>query len=100
MYPRYVSPLSSMVWNAASVGANEQSPGVRIFNCSWGSAFGHTSASTTITVMESQDGVNWYASQNSQTSSGDFAIDFQTGAEFVALKSSGAATITAVVSAK
>lgn len=66
------------------------------------SVFGTTSAATTITANVSQDGTNYYDSGNEQVlaGAGDFHFSFETGARYVQLVSSAAATITATIAGK
>lgn len=66
------------------------------------SVFGTTSAATTITANVSQDGTNYYDSGNEQilAGAGDFHFSFETGARYVQLVSSAAATITATITGK
>lgn len=97
----FTHPIVSVQWSGASVGINGQSAGVQIFNAKWVSIFGNVSAATTITVMYSADGANWYGGQSTTLGgAGNFHFDLVCGAEWIALQSSAAATITAIVSAK
>ena len=65
------------------------------------SAFGHADAATTISILYSADGVNFYVAHSTVLSgAGDFAIDCMCGGQFVQLKSSGQANIWATISAK
>lgn len=65
-------------------------------------AYGSVSAATTVSVNISADGVTWWPStqQAVLTAAGDFYLNFTTGARYIQLVSSAAATITATVSAK
>lgn len=89
-------------WNAAVVGAGGTSNAVDTKDCPAVSAFGNSNAATTITVQVSEDNVTFYdtASTAVLAGAGDFHISLNTGAKYVRLKSSGAATITATVAAK
>jgi hypothetical protein len=100
-HPLYTQPRSAQVWNAAVVGANGQSATFDTFNSPFVSALGHASAATTITLMVSPDGVTWYAGPTQVLAgAADFCLNATVGAEYVALQSLSAATITAYIGAK
>ena len=102
MFPLYTQPRTEKVWSATVVTANGQSATFDALNAPFVSAFGHSSAATTITLMLSSDNSNWYAGPTQVLAgAGDFCINATVGAEFVALQSLAAsATITAWISAK
>lgn len=66
------------------------------------SAFGNVSAATTVKVQVSQDGINFYDSGSEQVlaGAGNFHITLDTGARYIRLHSSAAATITATIAGK
>lgn len=66
------------------------------------SAFGSTSAATTVTVQVSADGVTFYDTSSTQVlgSAGNFHITLSTAARYVRLKSSASATFTASILSK
>lgn len=101
MYPRNIPPQSVVVWSAADTGANGQSATFDSVNCPFVSAFGHSSGATTITLMMSRDGSTFYAGPTQVLSgAGDFAINAQVGAQFLALQSTNDVTATGIISAK
>lgn len=101
MSHRQSPPLSKKVWADVAVSGGGQSDSLDTGSCPFVSAFGHANAATTITAVYSDDGATWYAGPTKVLSgAGDFDFDFTNGARFVALQSSGAATITAIISAK
>lgn len=89
-------------WNAAVVGANGTSAAIDTKDASNVSAFGNVNAATTITVQVSEDNVTFYDTGTTAVLGGasDFHVSIQTGAKYIRLKSSGAATITATIAAK
>ena len=87
-------------WSAASVSANGTSTAIDMGQAAVISAFGNTSATTTITVQFSQDNTNFYDSATTVVANGNFGITFNHGARYVRLKSSAAATITATLAGK
>ena len=94
-------PLQSLVWSAATTGANGQSSALDTGLCPFVSAFGNVSGATTITLMLSRDNVNWYAGPTVVVAgAGNFFLSAEVGAQFVALQSTNSVTATAVVSAK
>lgn len=89
-------------WDNVAVGIGGTSTAI---DCQYQyriSVFGTTSAATTITANVSQDGTNYYDSGNEQVlaGAGDFHFSFETGARYVQLISSAAATITATIAGK
>lgn len=98
---RYNPPFSALLWAAESVGAAGQSPGFDTHNSPWVSIFGNSSAATTLTVLYSNDGLNWYAGPTlTLAAAGNFHLDFTSAAEWIAVQSSAAATLTLIASAK
>ncbi len=95
-------PLIATLWNAVAVAAAGVSPTFDSQGMADVAIFGNASAATTLSVNVSNDGVTWYASSVSQalSAAGDFYLAFQTGARYLQLASSAAATITALASAK
>lgn len=89
-------------WNAAAVGAGGTSASIDAGSLSSVSAFGTVDAATTITVQVSEDNAAFYDTATTAVlgGAGDFHVSLETGARYIRLKSSGAATITATVSAK
>lgn len=89
-------------WNATAVGAGGTSNAVDTLDATNVSAFGHVDAATTITVQVSEDNATFYDTATTVVLAGvaDFHTSFSTGAKYVRLKSSGAATITATIAAK
>lgn len=88
-------------WNAVAVGVGGTSAEIDVQHAAFISAFGNASAATTITLQYSQDKTNWYDGPNQVLSAaGDFRIDATTGARYVRLKSSAAATITGTIAGK
>lgn len=88
--------------NASALGAGGTSGAVDTGNLGNVSVFGSSDAATTITVQVSEDNVTFYDSQLTQVlaGAGSFCINSIIGARYVRIKTSGAATITATVSAK
>lgn len=89
-------------WSAAAVAIAGTSTSLDASYASNIAIFGNTSAATTFTVQYSQDNTNWYDSDITLVvaGAGNFAKTFQSGARYLRLKSSAAATITATISAK
>ncbi|WP_251559185.1 hypothetical protein [Paenibacillus pasadenensis] len=89
-------------WNASAVAASGVSNAIDFQSQKTISCFGNASAATTITAQVSANGTNYYNTTFQQTLSGagDFHFTFDTGARYVRLISSGAATITATISGK
>lgn len=101
MLPRYTQPLTATPWNNVATGVNTPSASLRLYNCIFVSAFGNVSAATTITLALSSDGQNWYAGPNVVLAgAGNFSINAEVGAEYVALQSSANVTATGIISAK
>jgi hypothetical protein len=102
MYPRNIPPLTAIIWSAAATGsATTSTTNVNLQNCPYVSVFGNVSGATTITLMLSIDGTNFYAGPTVTTSgAGNFYLNATVGAVFVALQSSSNVTATAVISAR
>jgi hypothetical protein len=95
-------PATATIWNSESTGAGTTSTkNLQISNSAYVSCFGHVNNATTITVMASADGQNWYAGP-SQTLGGasDFCIHATVGCGWIALQSSSNVTATAIASCK
>lgn len=89
------------VWNATAVGVAGVSAAVVCADGPFVSAFGNSGAATTLTLQYSDDNVTYYDGPASVLAgASDFRIDATTGARWTRLKSSAAATITAIISAK
>lgn len=89
-------------WNAAAVLAAGVSASVDAGSLPNVSAFGNVDAATTITVQVSEDNATFYDTTSTVVlaGAGNFHVSLNTGARYVRLKSSGAATITATIAAK
>jgi len=89
-------------WNAAAVAAAGVSVTVDTLGDPNISIYGSVSAATTVSVNVSADGATWWPStqQAVLAAAGDFYLNFTSGARYIQLVSSAAATITATVSAK
>lgn len=88
-------------WSAAAVAINGTSAVLDSQYAPFCSAFGNTSAAATLTVQLSQDGTTFYTSGTTTGSvTGNFGINFTTGARYVRLISNAAATITATLACK
>ncbi len=89
-------------WNAAAVAAAGVSTTVDTGGHSTVAIFGSVSAATNIGVNVSADNATWYPinQQANMAAAGNFSLQFDTGARYIQLVSSAAATITATVSAK
>ena len=89
-------------WNNVTVAAGGTSAAVDVGQTPHITAFGRTSAATTITLQVSQNNLDWYNTGLSAApgARGDFAINATIGARYVRLTSSAASTITATVAAK
>lgn len=99
--PRFVAPLYAEVWANGSTGAATNSATCNTYSSPFVTAFGNVSAATTITLMLSADGTNWYAGPTVVlTGAGNFYLNATVGAQYVALQSSNSVTATAVISAK
>lgn len=101
---RNFEPIGSHanIWNAAATGAGTTSTNtLRTFDAPFVSVFGHVSGATTITLMLSADGVNFYAGPTvSPSGAGDFFINATVGAQYLALQSSNNITATGSIQAK
>jgi hypothetical protein len=89
-------------WLAVAVAAAGVSATVDTLGDPQVSVYGSVSAATNISVNVSADGVTWWPStqQAALTAAGDFYLNFATGARYLQLVSSAAATVTATISAK
>lgn len=89
-------------WSAAAVAAAGASASVDTNGLAFVSAFGNASAATTIQMQYSADNATWYNGGPSiaLSAAGDFGLTVQTGARYIRLTSSAAATITASIEAK
>lgn len=89
-------------WNAAAVAAGGVSATVDTLGLKEIAIYGQVSAATNVSVNVSADGAAFFPStqQASLTAAGNFYLDFTTGARYLQLVSSAAATITATISAK
>jgi len=89
-------------WNAVAVAAAGVSATIDTIGNKQITAYGSVSAATTVSVNVSADGVTWWPStqQAVLAAAGNFYLNFVTGARYIQLVSSAAATITATVSAK
>lgn len=99
--PRFVAPLYAEVWTSASTGANTNSATFNTWASPFVTACGNVSGATTITLMLSVDGSNWYAGPTVVLSgAGNFYLNATVGVQYVALQSSNSVTATAFISAK
>lgn len=92
-------------WNNASTGASGQSNSVNCYGLGTITAFGNVAAATTIYLVFSANGTNWYTDDTKKAviaggSGGDFAIHADVGAQFVRLASSANVTATATIQGK
>jgi len=89
-------------WLAVAVAAAGVSATVDTLGNPNISVYGSASAATTISVSVSADGATWWPStqQAALGAAGDFYLNFTSGARYIQLVSSAAATITATISAK
>lgn len=89
-------------WNAAAVAAAGASASIDTNGLAFISAFGNASAATTIQMQYSADNATWYNGGPSiaLSAAGDFGLTVQSGARYIRLTSSAAATITASIEAK
>lgn len=86
-------------WNNVAVGANAFSPVVDLLDATCVHVFGNTSAASTITVLVSQDSVN-FATHTTIAANGDFSLSDLIGSRYLQIKSSAAVVITATIAAK
>jgi hypothetical protein len=86
-------------WNNIAVSANGTSTAFDTIYTKTISVFGNASGATNLIVQLSQDNTNFYDSDKTITISGagNFGTTFETGARYIRLKSSAAATITATI---
>lgn len=92
--------LGQVVWSGAAVNAGGASPALEVRGFPHVSAFGSTSAATDIELQASHDGTNFFTvAKTTLAGAGDFGLTLTGGFAFVRLKSSAAATITAVIAA-
>ena len=101
MSVQFSQPLSAVAWNDVATGVATNSGVLDSHNSPFVSAFGHVSGATTITLMVSRDGSNFYAGSTVVLSgAADFCLNAEIGAEYVCLQSSADVTATAYLSAK
>lgn len=103
--PVYQGPAigaNGNAWNAVAVAAAGVSATVDTLGNPNISVYGSVSAATTVSVNVSADNATWWPStqQAVLNAAGDFYLNFTSGARYIQLTSSAAATITATVSAK
>lgn len=89
-------------WNNATVSASGTSTTVDCQYSHYISIFGNTDTATTLTIQVSQNGDDWYSTNNTivMVGSGNFYQSLQSGARYLRLSSSAGAIITATISAK
>lgn len=89
-------------WNAAAVAAAGVSANIDTGGLGKIAVYGNSSAATNIGVNVSADNVTFFPStiQAALNAAGNFYLAFESGARYIQLVSSAAATITATVSAK
>lgn len=87
-------------WLAVAVGIGGVSNVIDTQSGANVSIYGNTSVSTNITVSGSQDGTNFYTLTTYNTVNGNFHQMLVTGARYIRLSSSAAATITATIAPK
>jgi len=89
-------------WSAAPVAGAGVSATIDTIGHEQITAYGSVSAATNVSVNVSADGVTWWPStqQAVLAAAGNFYLNFKTGARYIQLVSSAAATITATISAK
>lgn len=87
-------------WLAAAVGIGGVSNIIDTQSGAEVSIFGNASVATNITVQVSQDGTNFYNYAAAFAANGNFHQQVLTGARYIRLSSSAAATITATIAPK
>lgn len=88
-------------WNAAAVLAAGVSAAIDTLDSGNITVFGNSSAITDLTIQYSQDGINFYSAEEINiAAAGDFFLHIQTGAKFIQIVSSAAATLTVTVAGK
>lgn len=103
---RYTPPNSAYVWGNASGGAAVAASGYSAPLDTWDSPFvticGTSSGTSTITVLGSNDGVNYFqlATISATSTAGSLYLALTCGVEFIKLQSSAAVTLQVVISAK
>jgi len=97
-----VTGAQANAWNDESASPGGTSNAADCQYCSNISVFGNSNAATTITAQVSQDGGTWYDTSNNSVllGSGDFHFSFTSGARYIRLKSSSAATLTVTIAGK
>ena len=103
--PRTAVPIlrgsEGNAWTAAAVGVNGTSAALDTQWAMYCSAFGSTSAATTLTVQYSQNGTTFYSSAtNTGAVTGHFGMSFNAAARYIRLISNDAATISATLACK
>ena len=95
--------VQANAWNDESASPGGTSNAADCQYCYNISVFGNSNAATTISAQVSQDGgFTWYDTSYSSVLSGagDFHFSFTSGARYIRLKSSSAATLTVTIAAK
>lgn len=88
-------------WSAVAVSAGGESTVIDMQFSPNVSAFGSSSAATTIELRVSQNGTNFYTvSATTLAGAGDFGFNIPIGARYARLRSGSAATITATIAGK
>lgn len=104
MWARGDTPLGTQgnAWaNGAATSANTNSSVVDVMDAFFVSAFGHVDGATTITLMYSIDGTNFYAGPTvTLAGAADFKIDATVAARYLALQSTNNVHATASICAK
>jgi hypothetical protein len=106
-FPLYTSAGAGIgttgnAWDAVAVAASGVSATIDTMGLKQIAVYGSVSAATNISVNVSADGAAFFPSdqQAALTAAGDFYLNFATGARYLQLVSSAAATVTATISAK
>lgn len=100
-YSQSIRGAQANAWSAAAVGIAGKSASLDSQTNPFCSAFGNSSAASTMTVEFSADSTTWYASAvNTGAVTGDFGVNFNLGARYFRLSSSAASTITATLQCK
>lgn len=103
---RYTPPVSVYVWGtpagAAPVALNGYSAVLDTWNSPFITIAGTSSGSTTITVLGSNDGGNWFQMGTiaATATAGSLYLALTCGVEFIKLQSSTAVNLWVIVSAK
>lgn len=89
------------LWDEASVDANDESATVDISASLYQQVFGESDAETQLTILVSQDGARWYTHDTIDLQqAGDFSVVLQLSANWLKLRSSAAAQLTATCARK